>query len=106
MAPPCSHTHPPMSFLKSNVFGIAALKTPLMTMGQRIMQVSWLPMGRQAKERKLMPHSPREIEILFHLPFYPLDIGMCTFKYSNIHVFFFKAKITLYIEHAYSFFFH
>lgn len=43
MAPLCSHTHPPMSFLKWNVSGIAELKIPLMTMGQRIMQVSWLP---------------------------------------------------------------
>lgn len=55
-APLCSRTHQPTSFLKWNVSVTAELKTPPMTMVQRIMQVSWLPTGTQAKERKLMHH--------------------------------------------------
>ena len=59
MARLCSHTHPPMSFLKWNVSGIAESKTPPTTMGRRIMQVSWLPVRRQAKEKNSCIIPPR-----------------------------------------------
>lgn len=58
MARLCSHTHPPMSFLKWNVSGIAESKTPPTTMGRRIMQ-SWLPVRRQAKEKNSCIIPPR-----------------------------------------------
>ena len=73
-APLCSHTPPPMSFLKWSVSGTAAWKTPPTTMGWRIMQVSWLPARRQAKEKAHVSFPQGDTllliwwSILIHLP--------------------------------------